>query len=497
MVRRRGDSHRRQLARQRYNSRRQLSSPMMTLANLAAQSASPPTRPASYYGNRINEAVIRQMKTIRKYAKEWFEKRRERKRLENQRRQLEEIGFVPTAEDAADNVENLDVYENSSSQKQTRMSRSKYVGNFKRPRPYSDNWEATCLKNGYVWHEEIFGSVTDPNAAYLTHATMDMVILTEVMCMTWLRKLFEKAGITISDRNAIIPLNNIIVGTGGRIEYHEQNPLTGAIGTTGYDMIVGETLTSLLSNFANMKTAIESYLQGGPSTAIPWQLCFYSYDIAAVTSAKYTLSSLLDLNNEVLDIYITSELKVQNRTSPDQATAGDQSTDRSDIQPLVGTIYNFSGDPKLRKIGTNNPDQLKLQGVSLRQLKLNRSADFGQITFNNRPLAQIFSNCVAKSNVILQPGDVKRGSLFYHLKGTVHKLYPKLKVDATNTPATLAYSARCKSQMMVFEELLRTAGTNQVKVQYERKLRVGCMSFTKKAKVPFTPMLTVGPLSIP
>lgn len=495
MVRRRGDSYRRQVARQRYNFRRQQTSPMMSLANLASQSISPPSRPANYYGNRANEVVNRQLRTIRRYARDWFERRRERLRLERQRRQLDEIGFVPTVEDAADNVENLDVYESTSSQKQTRMSRSRFIGNFKKPHPYSDNWEAKCLKNGYVWHEEIYGSVTDANSAYITHATMDMVLLTEVMCMTWFRKMFEKAGITISDRSAIIPLNSITAATGGRIEYHEQNPVTGVVTTLAYEMIAGETLTTLLQNFTDMKNAIAVYLQAGTSVTIPWQLCFYSYDLAAVTSAKHTLSSSMDLNNEVLDIYISSELKVQNRTSPDQATAGDQSTDRSDIQPLVGTIYNFSGDPKLRKIGTNNADQLKLQGVSLRSLKLNRSADFVQNSYHNRPPAQIFSNCVAKSNVVLQPGDVKRGALFYHLKGTIHKLYPKLKIDAAN--ATIAYSVRCKSQMMVFEELLRTSGTNQVKVQYERKLRIGCLSYTKKAKVPLIPMLSSGPLSIP
>lgn len=488
MVRRKGDSHRRIVARQNYNQRRQHSSQISQLANYVSL-VPVPTRPGSSYGDALNERLTRGLRTFQRHIKDWYRRRKYSQQIERQAlADQEEYG----TQDAADNVDPADVYGGTSTNKS--MGKSRYLGNFKRPHPYSDNWETKCLKNGYVWIEELYGKVSDPNSIYMTHSTFNSALLAQVITMTWLRKVLKKAGIECKDRNAIIPLQNISVGTGGRFEYHEQHPTSGVITTTGYETVAGETMTSLLSNFGAMTTAIQTYLNG-QSESLPFQLNFYSFDISIGPASKFNVSGVLDLDNEVLDVYANSEIKIQNRTSPDTATAGNQDVDRSDIQPLVGTLYEFNGDPKLKKMGTNNANLLKLQGVVATGIKLNRSAEFTDVTYNNRPPAQIFLNCYKRSNVVLQPGEVKRGNVYFNYKGTVKSLLPKAAIE-TNT-ASLCYSVKCKTQMLVFEELMRTAGTNEIVVQYERKHRVGCMSYTKKPTVPFLPALTSAPVNLP
>lgn len=447
--------------------------------------ASPPSYGASYYGRQTNEFFNRQLRNLRKYFKEKVSKYRDDRRRE--RAGIPE-GLEPrelTLDDAADNVDPAVVYP-----EKFRMGKSRWVGNFKTPKPYGDTWEVKCSKTGYVWVDEIYGKVADPNSVYITHATFNANLLSNVIAMTWLRKVLKLGGIYMKDRSSVIPFNGIGVGSGARFEYSEQNPTTGVVSTVSYETVAGETMETLLSSFATFKNNIYLYLITPNSAFLPFKLAFYSYDLAAVTSAKYTLSGLLDLDCEVLDIYASSDIKIQNRTSPDEAAAGNQDVDRGDIQPIVGTVYNFSSDPKVKKIGTNNGDLLKLQGILIDSVKLNRGADFN-VAYNNRPQAQLFSNCTKKSNVVLQPGEVRRGSVHHHMAGTLKSLMPKIRVEHI-TGANLAYGVRCASQMIVFEELIRTSGTNNLTVQYERRFKVGCMSYTKRSNVPFIPALTTG-----
>lgn len=489
MVRRKGLSYRNIVLRQKHAAKRAASS--LSPVSVASSGisalvnyASP--KPVAYYGNLF----AGQMKNVRKYLQKKVRDFKESRRIARQGipEDLRE-DRVPydelMADDAADNVDPKLVYPEKYS-----MGKSRYVGNFKKPKPYGNSWVDSCSKQGFVWTDELYGKVADPNSVYLTHSTFNANILANVIAMTWLRKVLNAGGIHMKDRLSVIPFNSVLVGSGARFEYTEQNPVTGVVAAVAYDTVAGETMDSLLTNFATYRNNIYNYIVTPNSAFMPFKLCFYSYDLAAVTSAKYTLSGMLDLDCEVLEVYGTSQIKVQNRTSPDESTGGNQETDRGDIQPIVGTVYNFTADPKVKKIGTNDPDTLKLQGVLIDSIKLNRGAEFN-VAYNNRPSAHLFLNCNKKSNVMLQPGDVRRGAVFHTMKGTLKSLMPKIRVEHI-TGASLAYGVRCSSQMIVFEELIRTAGTNNITVQYERKLMIGCKSYTKRHSVPFVPNLTTG-----
>jgi len=404
---------------------------------------------------------------------------------------LTAYGFVPTAADAYD----------APYLKNLKMGGGKYLGNFKKGTYKKDNWEETMLKKGYVIHEEYFGKVVDSNAVYLTHSTWDTNRLSEVLAYAILRKICKKAGLEINDRNGILPSLLPSDAFGLAFYYITQHPTSGVLTTSLYTTGAGETFSTLCTNFAAISASIGTLLTNATAN-IPYSVQIFQIDRAAVNAQN--LMCKLDLTNEIFDICSYSELKLQNRTSGDLATAGNQDLDRMDTQPLIGTIYEFDSEPKVKNsgitaAGTSNTDLLKLQGVPSNGLRLLRAADFTtSISYQNRPPKGIWTNCKRTSNVVLQPGTIKRCALFKQLKGKLISLIPKMRLEAfSGAGIPQVFGAKCKAQTIVFEEVMRTIGTNAITVQYERKFRLGACLTTIPNNGTLKPSLFTTELNLP
>lgn len=489
MVRRKGDSHRRQLARVRYNARqraRQLT-PMMTLANVAALSpyVPVPSRPGNFYGRILEDRVDTGRRLLTKYFKEWYNKKKDEQRHARQSKQLssEESGDKANKESQVVSPNNL--------------MGGKYTGNFRKPSKYKFNAHDYAMKYGYHATTENFGKVVDPNAVYLQHATWDTNLMAKTFAGAVLRKLFMKAGIPINDRTAVLPLLNVTVGTGFRIEYHEQHPTTNAISTIAYDTVAAETFTSIIeTNWTAFRDAIIAILQN-VNHRNPWSINLYSHDLNTAAT-QYRLLAQLDLSNVYVKWNSTSDMKLQNRTAADLAAAGDASVDRNDVQPLVGTIYQFRNDPKVKHIGTNDADLFKLQGVHNGGITLYRAAQFtltGSLAYQNRPAKGLWTNCIKSANVILQPGEIKRAVVQQNCEGTLKNLFSKVRMESIT--GTSIYGVPCSAQLLVFEECLRSVGTNSLTVQYERKIRLGCVVSEVRKASPLKSSAEFGEINNP
>lgn len=375
-------------------------------------------------------------------------------------------------------------YANTTNFTQNKMVGGTYQGNFKKPKRYGDNMESKCLKHGYHYTDETYGKVSDSSCVYLTHSTWDAIHMAKTVAGASIRQLLRKAGINVDERASIMPLGGIATAAGMEFQFNYQNPLSGAVVTISYATVAGETLGTITeTNWAAYWQILRDMFLG-VSLLVPLSLCLYADDLHVGATQKRLLAQF-DMSNAIVTFYAVSDIKVQNRTTPDTGTAGNMETDRIDAQPLVGSLYNFNGDPKFKKLGVNNTSSLPLQGVPYDKVKLLRAADltFDGNSTQNRPSAHLWSNCNRMANVVLQPGVIKRGVVSHYMAGRFVNLLPKLRAEAVLT-TTDVYGVKCKAQLLVFEECIRTAGTNHITVQYERKLRIGCMIREVKRNVP-------------
>jgi len=312
-------------------------------------------------------------------------------------------------------------------------------------------------------------------------------------CGAALRKLFKLAGIPVNDKGEVIPMSGPTNGKKFIIEYLTQEPTSGTVAVIGAITITTSTLDELLDmTFATFKQSVELFFNKGDDK-LPYALMLYAEDVTSLGPPELfeaRLVARLDLSNEVVTFYAVSDIKVQNRTAADSTAETPQlETDRVDAQPLYGSIYHFSSDPKLKIIGINDPNGLKLNGIPTSGMYLTRSQDFSNPTFQNRPSAQHWTNCVARNNVVLNPGNIKKGACFIKITGRLKNIFAKMRHEAGTN---ILHGVRCKSQLYIFEECIRSDTTNNIKVQYERKLRVGCMLKTMPNDIPlYTKLISV------
>lgn len=379
----------------------------------------------------------------------------------------------PTVDDAMD----------AAYPKKSKEMGGQYKGRFL-ARKSPSTWDDMCKKKGYHVTLECFGSVSDPNAVYLQHSTWDSKWYAHSFVGAALRKLFKKAGIDVNDKNEIIPLTGSTDSRNFIIEYYTQNPSTGAVAVVGAVTTPTDSLDKLIDTTVLMiKVQVELYFNKG-TDAMPYSLMLYSSDIKQTDPTflyEPRLMSRLDLSNEIVTFFAVSDIKVQNRTAADSESGTHYDADRVDAQPLFGSIYDFPADPKMKLIGINNPNSIVLNGVPADGMRLIRAQDFTNDSYQARPSATQWTNCTGRTNVVLQPGNIKKGGCYIKITGRLVNLFAKMRHEGGDAKL---HGVRCKSQYYIFEECIRSVSTNNIKVQYERKLRVGCMLKTVPHDVP-------------
>lgn len=403
-----------------------------------------------------------------------------------------ELGFihnnVPGAVFGAKKA--LEFYDYQTTSKFTKQNlMTSFAGSFKKPSYKKPSYVEMAQMKGYTVASETYGKVTDPNSAYLTHSTYQSSYYAYTFVGAAIRKVFQKAGYPLQNKNANFPFFSPTDGSGFQLVYTVTNPSTGAVSIQStYEPVVAETMTSLLIAFT-MATHVTNYLNKADENE-PHHLYFYSSDRNNLAT-NYRLAAMLDLSAEVVEFYSSSDLRVQNQSNATNVDSAD--IDRNDTQPLAGRIYNFNGEPRLKSQGLTTSgaanQEIKLQGVSFDGIRLMRSADFTSASYHNRPPAQLFNNCNATADVSLQPGQMKRGFISFKISGRLNRMFPKLRMEQFGGTPTAIVGVKCKAQMMVFEERMRTASTQNIVVAYESKIVVACILKTRPLNASLATLL--------
>lgn len=372
------------------------------------------------------------------------------------------------------------------------FSRGKYGKKFKKTRKIKIGKEAMMLRDGYHLTEETFGAVGDAHCCYIQHSTYNVNLISRAIAGALIRKVFKKAGVDMGSRNQELPLFGLTDSDGFRLEYTLVGPTDGGVNTQSYTIPNDQNLTTIITNFGQFRNHISDTIRNINQNE-PYKLCLYSSDRNGFDT-NWRLASSIDLRSELIEVTITSQLRVQNRSAGADAAAAEKfDLDRVDVQPLRGYLYDHRhSDPRVSDLTTNAiaPPVLNLPISRMRTdgIQLVRAANLSVDQFNEPPNPKYWENCSKAVKVTLDPSQIKTCYVKYDIKGYLPKLLVKMRVGRSQTVDGVEYfgNALGRSQTIALEELIRTNDANPITLQYEREYKIGARSITKKSSVLLT-----------
>lgn len=367
-------------------------------------------------------------------------------------------------------------------------------GRFKRPRRNKITKETQYLKEGYHTTGELFGRVEDPHCVYLHHSTYHRQQFVKTIMGALVRKLFKRAGLPLNSRQAELPLFGQGNSDGFRLEYTTQNQVDASLSTVAYITVNDQNLTNVLNGFTGMRDHLLAYLQQTDARE-PYRLTLFSSDRNGLDT-NWRMAGHIDIQNEVLEIGVTSSIRVQNRTAAANAAEGNQyDADRIDNQPVKGYLYEFKhADPRLKFV---NDAVLANSNVALNRsgefgFWLVRSAELNETSYQEPPVPKLWANCSKSSYVKLEPGYMKMAKISYTYKGKFTNLMKKLRSETST--GSLISGVVGRSQIIALEEKIRTVTGNPITIQYERELKIG-VKLKSGRTAPFVTELSSGEIS--
>ncbi|ALE29764.1 coat protein [Lake Sarah-associated circular virus-39] len=376
-------------------------------------------------------------------------------------------------------------YMNSKTVSQTKSSSNNmYSGKFRKPKPFKQSAMMKAQTDGYLSTQEQYGTVTDPNGVYIFQSTFNSAQMALAITTALVRKLFKKAGITVSDRDGSLAFFGVYNADGFKLEMVEYNPITGANSPAiTYTTVAADTITTVVAN-STFVTTFTNYLNKATEHP-PVSMTLYSSDRNGLDS-NWRLCSNLDLNAEYLTVVANSTMVLQNQTKAVISASND--IDRNDVQPLNVTMYKFKNDPKLKAIGnrpsgSSKTELIQWQGVGYSGTRLLRAQDFVNTSFQNPPPPGIFSNLTGKSHSTLQPGQMKKNFLTHTFKGKLSNILPKMRMEQFGLSPIKIHGVYCNTNLFCFQERMRTSTTNPIIVAYEHELDIGVFCATYHPKI--------------
>lgn len=369
-----------------------------------------------------------------------------------------------------------------------------YGGTFAKPSKKAlAKVETLCLSQGYHRTAETYGAVADTHCAYIHHSTYNAEFAAYSIVAALIRKLFKKAGYTISARNMELMLYDSNNSDGFKVEYLKIDPTTNVTSGSVYVTTNENSLQSIVTNFTAFLSHIVGYIGGLDADAQydPYMLNLYISDRNGFDTNWRNIGNL-PLQNESITLFSSSSLVVQNRTAGATAAEGNKDSDRVDNQPLRGYLYEFrNADPRLRNsinvdgsMGGNTDRSINV--IPQYGMQLVKSADL-PTDYQEPPVPKVFSNVISSSKVVLQPGTMKKCMVSHKMTGKLKtvllKLRPSVNKNLGGVPHVSGVQGR--AQMLALEEYIRTENANTITLQYERELKIGVITKSGKA-APFT-----------
>lgn len=376
------------------------------------------------------------------------------------------------------------------------VSTGKYSGRFRKfSRRFGKAGEGKLEyhygKRGYVIRRETHGSVSDPHCVYLGASTYERDQLARAILGAMYRKLFAKAGIRVPAANEIPALQDPVSGV-----FNDGPPFAGGYKILGRyrrnNNTVGEWIYTIPDNarfedivvsnpiYNDVRTMMND--SGSPDWYAVETIGLYM-NIGGTFPDR--LVAELNMKEEYVEVATKVTLTVQNRTKAAGTGTNNDETDRVDNQPLKGWNYFFrSAVPEHKSYGVP-----QLVGMSeIDGICLVRSEQL-VLQYREPPHPKFWTNCTKQSYVKIQPGDIKKQTIYYKYSGMFNDLVTqKLNARFGVQPGPIALPSvarRAYGRCMMFalEELLNSGSSNPITVAYESERFTGALLKTRKTHV--------------
>lgn len=336
-----------------------------------------------------------------------------------------------------------------------------------------------ALIKGVTRNDEFNGSVNDPNCIYLGHAAICQGHVFDMIAECVVKKLFAKAGITISNMTAAVPdmtatLLDIFVR-----HYKEDEVFYGT-----------HTFTSGTTTFKQIADQIAGdyeILAAGDDTDASVnivKLKKVSLIFNHAAGVEQHMASLM-YDDITVNVVSHSRMKVQNRS----LSGADSGTERVDNNPLEGYIYDFGPGGPITRVDYLTP--LTLWKGESGILKKGAGSFDAKSMAKEPPNARIFKNVKKSNKVILQPGEIKEGTIYYTKSMKFWPYIKYLRSEYTlNGAIELEYNVvPCTTQVLALEDCINISAGADIVVAFEVARRTGVFLTFKSSSVTQTEFL--------
>lgn len=353
----------------------------------------------------------------------------------------------------------------------TGVSTHNYAGRFRKAtRRTKESLVTKFAKTGVVDKNEIYGSINDPDCVYIGHSTWVKDTIEFVIFEALVKKVFKKAGITVPSTSQELLGADYNTSQYWTIKAIWKDPIADTQIPYSYDVPNDSSLRSVA---ANMWTAWKAAAVDPHSTT--------TYLVERVwlcqTGTTNIPAAELNVKEEILEVYVSSALDVQNRTKGASAATTESGLDRVDNQPLKGYRYMMiGGAPQLKNMGPQN--FMNPNGVILKRAAQLTTSDG---TYAEPILPKQVSNCTKSSYVALEPGTIKSSRIFQKHCGYFNNLMRKLASYNQTSNGVLYGPGKC--EMFALEERLNTGSSNPITVSYEAQRVICARLFTTRKTI--------------
>lgn len=356
----------------------------------------------------------------------------------------------------------------------TGVSSAVYRGKFRRPRSAKKGQylEKICQKRGHLVNQEVYGDVADPDCVYIVHSTYSATNYAKTIAYALLRKLLVKAGFNPDTVDQELPFYDYNNADGFKIQYILKDGSNNNF-VTSYTTVDDDTMATVLTpGKLPLIDTITALLNSYTSGQYLERIQLFISDRNGVAT-NWRLKTEINLEREVLTMYSTSEIMIQNRTKGAAATGNE--TERVDSQPLKGYTYICNGaTPKTQTMGVTTLDSASTNGIVLARAAQLNSA------LKEPPVSNFFTNCYKRGVVALDPGVIKSASIYIKYRGFFNNVLAKFRTSSASNTVQIAHG---KCQIFALEETLNTGSANNITVSYEVQKKYGCFLTTTKKTV--------------
>jgi len=358
---------------------------------------------------------------------------------------------------------------------------STYAGKL---RPAKRNKADPYVAKGFKHVVETSGVVTDPDCLYVGHASYTPRLALEMVAQTILRRLFEKAGLTITAlSDPLFP--NAVNGTDGYFLRLEKISAAGLVTAFNYGVPASASILTITGNVSNgiaptwgdLGNVLYDYAVGenpivtNKGTDEPMQIRLFN-EVIGTLGSRYNSECVLNLRDMFVNFSASSDIKIQNRSL---SAGGSTDTDQVSANPLYCKKFLFNGVPRQKDKTAMVKIPPSLTGV------LTLGAFNAGNTYMKEPVSpKLFWNCTKSSTEVIQPGQIKSDKI---------KIYKDMRlllflrwIGLMEDSVRLTNSIKGPFMMYALEDVINVNLLQVISIAYECNRVMGMFVYNRPRK---------------